>query len=225
VITLVVNISPGVDVNAPRAYRGLNRDERVEQRRTQLIETGLDCLHADGLSGVSVRSICARARLTPRYFYESFAGLDELLVAVVDQVAAEVATATLSAIASARDSGSDAGLEGQVRAAIDAGYAVVADDPRKATALLVAGAGHGPLRDRRHKIVIDYAELAMANLPRLGAISLADRSRARATALFVMGGAAELIEAVLSGALRLSRAQVVDLLTAMWVSVLSAGDD
>jgi AcrR family transcriptional regulator len=202
-------------VSAPRAYRGLNRDERVEQRRAQLIETGLDCLHADGLSGVSVRSICARARLTPRYFYESFAGLDELLVAVVDVVAAEVAAATLAA---------NAGWEAQVRAAIDAGYAVVADDPRKATALLVAGAGHGPLRDRRHKIVIDYAELAMANLPRLGALSLADRSRARATALFVMGGAAELIEAVLSGTLRLTRAQVVDLLTAMWVSVLATGE-
>jgi AcrR family transcriptional regulator len=210
-----------VDVNAPRAYRGLNRDERVEQRRAQLIETALDCLHADGLSGVSVRSICARARLTPRYFYESFASLDALLVAVVDQVAAEVATATLAAIATTRDAGSD----GQIRAAIDAGYAVVADDPRRATALLVAGAGHGPLRDRRHKIVIDYAELAMANLPRLGAISRADRARARATALFVMGGAAELIEAVLSGALRLSRKQVVDLLTAMWTSVLGTGED
>lgn len=212
-------------MNAPRAYRGVNRDERIEQRRMQLIETGLDCLHADGLSGVSVRSICARARLTPRYFYESFAGLDDLLVAVVDLVAAEVATATLAAVARTRARASDGGLDAQVRAAIDAGYAVVADDPRKATALLVAGAGHGPLRDRRHKIVIDYAELAMANLPRLGAISLADRARARATALFVMGGAAELIEAVLSGTLRLSRTQVVDLLTAMWVSVLAAGED
>ena len=57
------------------------------------IETALDCLHDDGLSGVGVRSICARARLTPRYFYESFADLDELLVAVVDAVAAEVAAA------------------------------------------------------------------------------------------------------------------------------------
>lgn len=216
-------------MNASRAYRGLNLDERVEQRRMQLLETGLDCLHADGLSGVSVRSICGRARLTPRYFYESFASLDDLLVAVVDLVAAEVASATLAAIAAARDAGTHEQFhdrsDGQVRAAIDAGYAVVADDPRKATALLVAGAGHGPLRDRRHKIVIDYAELAMANLPRLGAISLTDRARARATALFVMGGAAELIEAVLSGALRLSRAQVVDLLTDMWMSVLTVGDD
>ena len=204
-------------MNAPRAYRGLDRDQRVEQRRAQLLETGLDCLHADGLSGVSVRSICARARLTPRYFYESFADLDELLVALVDLVAAEVASATLAAMAERPG----AALAEQVRAAIGAGYAVVADDPRKATALLVAGAGHGPLRDRRHKIVIEYAELAMANLPRLGAISLADRRRARASALFLMGGAAELIEAVLSGALRLPRSQVVDALTSMWVAVLT----
>jgi hypothetical protein len=40
-------------------------------------------------------------------------------------------------------------------------------------------------------------------------------------ALFVMGGAADVIEAVLSGRLRLSRTQVVDQLTTMWLAVLS----
>ena len=54
-----------------------------------LVETALDCLHVDGLAGISVRAICARARLTPRYFYESFADLDELLVATVDSVTDE----------------------------------------------------------------------------------------------------------------------------------------
>jgi AcrR family transcriptional regulator len=206
-------------MSEPRVYRGVGREERVEQRRTALIETGLDCLHTDGLSGVSVRSICTRARLTPRYFYESFADLDELLIAVVDAVAGEVAAAALCAIATA-----PAELTAQVRGAIGAGYGVVADDPRKATALLVAGSGHGPLRDRRHAIVLQYADLALANLPRLGDISLTDRRRARATTLFLMGGAAELIEAVLSGTLRLSRARVVDQLTAMWVAVLTAPD-
>jgi hypothetical protein len=51
-------------------------------------------------------------------------------------------------------------------------------------------------------------------------ISIGD-CRSRATALFLMGGAAELIEAVVSGSLRLSRAQVVDQLTALWVASLS----
>jgi len=200
----------------PRQYRGVALHQRRDLRRRTLLESGLDCLAADGLSGVSVRSICSGARLTPRYFYESFADLDELLVAVVDAVAEEVAARALAAVAAAPDE-----LTAQVRAAVDAGYAVVAGDRRKANALLVAGAGHGPLRDRRQKIIMQYAELAMANLPPLGRLSVTDRRRARATALFLIGGAAELVGAVLSGTLRLSRARVVDQLTALWVAVLA----
>lgn len=202
----------------PRPYRGVAFEQRREQRREALIETGLDCLAEDGLSGVSVRSVCARARLTPRYFYENFADLDGLLVAVVDAVAAEVAARSLAAIAQAPDD-----LEAQVRAAVDAGYGVVADDRRKADALLVAAAGHGPLQDRRREIVLQYADLALANLPALGgARTAADRRQAKATALFLMGGAAELIAAALSGTVRLSRARVVDHLTALWVAALRA---
>ncbi len=204
-------------MSEPRSYRGVAFEQRREQRRDALVATGLDCLAEDGLSGVSVRSICAGARLTPRYFYENFTDLDDLLVAVVDSVAAEVATSALAALASAADD-----LEAQVRAAVGAGYAVVADDRRKANALLVAAAGHGPLRDRRHEIVLHYAELAIANLPGLDATTPARRREARATALFLMGGAAETITAVLSGSLRLSRARVVDLLTTLWVATLRA---
>ncbi len=198
------------------AYRGVSAADRQAQRRQTLIGTALDCLHADGLSGVSVRSVCARARLTPRYFYESFADLDELLVATVDSVVDEVAERALAALAAAPDD-----LAGQVRAAIDAGYGVVATDPRKASAILVAAAGHGPLRERRHKLVTDYADLVIEGLPVLNGMGLAERRTARALALFLMGGATEVIEAVLSGRLRMSRAGVVDHLTAMWVSVLS----
>jgi len=205
-----------VTMSAPRPYRGLSLEQRRDLRRRALLETGLDCLAADGLAGVSVRSICSGARLTPRYFYESFADLDELLVAAVDAVAAEVAAQSLAAIAAAPDD-----LTAQVRAAVDAGYAVVAGDRRKANALLVAGAGHGPLRDRRQQIIMQYAELALANLPPLGRLTAVDRRRARATALFLIGGSAEVIVAVLSGSLRMSRASVVDQLTALWVGVLA----
>jgi AcrR family transcriptional regulator len=199
----------------PRSYRGVAQPERVAARRDALIEAGLDSLHDDGLSGASVRSICARARLTPRYFYENFADLDELLVAVVDAVAAEVATAALAAMADASPD-----LLAQVRALVDAGYGVVAQDRRNATALLVAAAGHGPLVDRRQRIVLDYVDLALAHLPALGAFG--DRPAARATALFLMGGSVELIGAVLSGTLRLSRQRVVDRLSALWVAALEA---
>jgi hypothetical protein len=110
-----------------------------------------------------------------------------------------------------------------VRAAIDAGYGVVVTDPRKANALLVAAAGHGPLRERRHRVVTDYADLIIDNLPALNALGLSERRRARATALFLMGGSAEVIEAALSGRLRMSRARLVDHLTTMWLGALGAG--
>jgi AcrR family transcriptional regulator len=200
----------------PRSYRGVAQQDRVAARRDALIAAGLDCLHDDGLSGASVRAICARARLTPRYFYENFADLDELLVSVVDSVAAEVAAAALAAVAAAPWS-----LPAQVRALVDAGYGVVAQDRRKAAALLVAAAGHGPLVDRRQRIVLDYVDLALAHVPALEAANRVDRRAARATALFLMGGSVELIGAVLSGTLRLSRESVVDRLSALWVAALN----
>jgi AcrR family transcriptional regulator len=200
-----------------RAYRGVPADERRAQRRQALIETALDCLHADGVAAISVRSVCTRARLTPRYFYESFDDLDQLLLAAVDAVVDEVAERALAALA-----GAGPELPNQVRAAIDAGYGVVVADRRKASALLVAAAGHGPLRERRHKLVTDYADLIMDGLPLLNGVGLPERRTARAMALFVMAGAAEVIEAVLTGRLRMSRKQLVDQLTAMWLSVLTA---
>jgi AcrR family transcriptional regulator len=200
-----------------RAYRGVPADERRAQRRQALIETALDCLHTDGVAAISVRSVCTRARLTPRYFYESFDDLDQLLLAAVDAVVDEVAERALAALA-----GAGPELPNQVSAAIDAGYGVVVADRRKASALLVAAAGHGPLRERRHKLVTDYADLIMDGLPLLNGVGLPERRTARAMALFVMAGAAEVIEAVLTGRLRMSRKQLVDQLTAMWLSVLTA---
>ena len=203
-------------VTASRAYRGISADDRRAQRRHLLVETALDCLHDDGLAAISVRSVCARARLTARYFYESFDGLDELLLAAVDSVVDEVAESALAALTAA-----PADLAVQVRAAIDAGYGVVATDARKASALLVAASGHGPLRERRHKLVTEYADLIMDGLPLLNGLGVAERRTARAMALFLMGGAADVIEAVLAGRLRLSRRQLVDQLTTMWLSVLN----
>lgn len=198
---------------ATRAYRGVPAEERREQRRALLIDTALDCLHDEGLAAVSVRSICARSRLTPRYFYESFDDLDRLLVATVDAVADEVAASALAALDAAPED-----LARRVRAAIDAGYGVVVADRRKATALLVSASGHGALRERRHEVITRFADLVIDRV--MTAFTAAERRRARAAALFLMGGAAEVIESVLAGRLRISRTALVDQLTAMWLAVL-----
>ncbi|MGV9662931.1 TetR/AcrR family transcriptional regulator [Nocardia niigatensis] len=193
-------------------YRGVPGHVRREQRRQVLISTGLDCLHEDGLAGISVRSICARSRLTPRYFYESFADLDALLTAVVDTVAEEVVARGVEAVAAGET------IEERIRGAIDAGYGVVAEDRRKATAILICAAGHGPLRERRHALLVEFAQIITDTLP----LTSPSQRSTQALALFMLGGAFDVIEAVLSGRLPLTRTELADELTAMWLAALHA---
>ncbi len=63
---------------------------RRAQRRADLVAATLDLIGEGGSAAVSVRSVCRRAGLTDRYFYESFAGRDELLVAMFNEVFAEL---------------------------------------------------------------------------------------------------------------------------------------
>lgn len=191
-------------------YRGLPAHVRRDQRRALLIDAGLDCLHADGLLGISVRSVCTRSRLTPRYFYESFADLDALLIAVIDSIADEITSRAIVAIAGQES------ITGKVRAAIEVACSVVMEDRRKATAVLSSASGHSPLRDRRHEQIVGFADTALLALPE----HAGPADEIRATMLFLVGGSVEAIEAVLSGALALSRERLVDHLAAMWVASL-----
>jgi AcrR family transcriptional regulator len=85
----------------PRTYGGVSGGERQAGRREKLLEAGLELLGRDGWSATTVRAVCAEAGLTERYFYESFANRDELLVAIFDRVAAEAATAVPAAVEAA----------------------------------------------------------------------------------------------------------------------------
>jgi hypothetical protein len=76
------------------------------------------------------------------------------------------------------------------------------------------------LRERRHQVITRFADLVIDRLPVLTSFGVTERKQARATALFLMGGATEVIEAVLAGRLRISRVALVDQLTGMWLAVL-----
>ncbi len=60
-----------------RVYSGVEVDERVAQRRSRLLEAGLDILgDPRGDDDLTLRVICRRSGLAQRYFYESFDDLD-----------------------------------------------------------------------------------------------------------------------------------------------------
>lgn len=84
-----------------RPFRGIAHEDRRERRRVQLIAAGIAAFGERGYHAVTVREICAGARLTERYFYESFKGLEDLFVAAYRQINAALMARTLAALESA----------------------------------------------------------------------------------------------------------------------------
>jgi AcrR family transcriptional regulator len=68
-----------------RRYRGQDGEERRAERRIRLTEAGLRVFGEVGFHGATVKTICAEAGLSERYFYESFSNSEDLLCAVYQQ--------------------------------------------------------------------------------------------------------------------------------------------
>ena len=86
---------------AGRRYRGVGEEERRAERRLRLAEAGLQVFGDAGYHAATVRMICARAGLSERYFYESFANSEELLCTVYEQHMALQQQRILDAVAAA----------------------------------------------------------------------------------------------------------------------------
>jgi AcrR family transcriptional regulator len=88
-------------VKKPRLYGGLSADKRRADRRARLIEAAVRVYGKVGYRNATVKAVCAAAELTERYFYESFANSEALLVAayihVTDKLHAEMAAAGAAA--------------------------------------------------------------------------------------------------------------------------------
>lgn len=93
-----------------RPYRGVPQEERRAQRRHQLIAAAIAVYGDRGYRQSTVKAVCEAAGLTERYFYESFANSEELLIAsfnavtygVLDEITGAARQAGRSRVARAR---------------------------------------------------------------------------------------------------------------------------
>ncbi|MGV9298228.1 TetR/AcrR family transcriptional regulator, partial [Amycolatopsis sp. NPDC003676] len=115
-----------------RTWAGTTLDDRKAQRRAQLLAAGLDLLGAQGSAAVSVRAVCRSAKLTERYFYESFADRESLVAAVYEDVGDQARQALADAVSGEADPSRRA------ERAVTAFVELVLDDPRKGRVLLLA---------------------------------------------------------------------------------------
>jgi AcrR family transcriptional regulator len=141
---------------AARRYAGASAQERQAQRRERLLEAALDVFGREGYRNTTMRLICAQARLTERYFYESFATLDEVFTTVHRRLSAEVGQRIMLQVMQASESDPLA----QTGAGLRAFFEFIKEDRRRAQILLVDAVTTGLTNPRNlNAKVSQYADL------------------------------------------------------------------
>jgi AcrR family transcriptional regulator len=175
------------------------------------VDTAFDLLGTEGDAGTTVRAVCQHARLNPRYFYESFADRDELLVAVYDQQVSRLGSLVMAAVAAAGDDPA-----ATTRAGIETIVRFVADDPRQAKVLYSEALGNEAVNRRRlesaHAVVGFLVGWAEERGARRGEhINLVAGS-------ILVGGMGELLLAWLEGRIPMTLEQLIDDAVALFLA-------
>ncbi|EGD56236.1 TetR/AcrR family transcriptional regulator [Gordonia neofelifaecis] len=200
-----------------RDYGGVSADGRRRERRDRLIGAGRALWGDGGLNAVSVRGVCKQAGLVHRYFYEHFAGRDELIVAVSNEIRDDVVATLVSASAS---TGGDAG--DRLRAALTALLQAIADDPRLHRILSTNTSEVAGLENRRRETVDLVADLVIEHGAGLPGLPSATTSFTRHRARFIVGGVDHLIADWLDDR-DLTVGELADLCTRWAMAVAAAG--
>jgi AcrR family transcriptional regulator len=109
----------------------MSQDDRRAQRRSQLIAAAIDVYGERGYRQSTVKAVCEAAGLTERYFYESFANSEDLLIASYNAV-------TYSVFGEIRESGTSGGdANERARAMLRAYFTALQRNPRSARVFLV----------------------------------------------------------------------------------------
>ena len=199
--------------NTRYRWSGLSTDERKAQRRALLLDAAYDLLGTEGWDATTVRAVVERADLNPRYFYESFDDLDELIVAVYDRVVEELGAEIVGALESGPDDPA-----AQARQVVRRIVEFVDDDPRRGRVLYVEGLGSEVLNRRR----IDAGQGVVAFFEnyateRYGAATF-DHTQRVATAILV-GGFTQLLVDWVTDRLKVTRTQLVDDATRLFLTL------
>ena len=198
----------------PTRWAGVPAADRRSERRELLLDAAFDLLGTVGWSGTTVRAVCQAARLNARYFYESFSDLDALVVAVYDRLVAQLGESVVAAVDAAGSS-----ARSQTRAAIETIVGFVDDDRRRARVLYVEALGNEALNRRRvstGRAVVAFVERDAA--ARRGAPAPGEKI-GRITAAVLVGGLSELLVAWLDGGIDVSRHQLVDDATELFLAL------
>ena len=115
-----------------RQFKGLSLTERKQARREKLIEAGIAMYGTQGFFSVTVKDVCNEAKLTERYFYESFKKSEELFQTVFLKMIEKMQTCLTQAVLKAAPE-----PKNMVTAGLSALLSTIKDDPRMARIIYI----------------------------------------------------------------------------------------
>lgn len=191
--------TPPTDAST-RPYKGVPAEQRIAERRSRLVQAGLERFGTVGIAATRVDDVCAEAGLTKRYFYESFASLDELAVAAVDEAIGALALIVVPAVA-------EHGWKNP-RPVFEAFASGLLADPRTIR-LLVTEAQHPALAAKRQELIELAVDLWLEADPSTDRAP-ENLSTQRLLAHAMAGAAGEVALAWANGRLDLTLTEMID---------------
>lgn len=199
-----------------RPYLGESAAERVAARRRKLLDVGFELMASDGLAGVSIDLLCKQAGLNKRYFYESFASLDALVGAVVDELASEVTSRTIGAATEAAVRSLDANALARHTLSALVGYLL--EDPRRPR-VLFRELSHSPAAEAHRRATIRRITQVVSVYGHEHHKARESHPIAEVASAMLVGGTVEVILAAVDGSLVRTQEQLVEDLASLWIAL------
>lgn len=115
-----------------RQFKGLSLTERKLARREKFIQAGIEMYGTHGFFSVTVKDVCNEAKLTERYFYESFKKSEDLFQIIFLQSIELLQQNVMKGVMS-----SSPDPKQMIEAGLTALFTLLKDDPRMARIIYV----------------------------------------------------------------------------------------
>lgn len=138
--------APTRQSSRPRTIRGLDAEQRRQQRRRQLLAATLDLVASQGYANTSIEQICQTAYVGNKAFYELFTTKEDCYLELLTEVSDQLLDTAAAALAQPADDAREA----EAHALCAFAHALV-DDPRIARVTFGEASGISPAVERQRR--------------------------------------------------------------------------